>query len=42
MVHVDIDDELYDKIKRIVGLSEGEYPSINFFVNKKIKEIIGE
>jgi len=40
MVTVDIDNEIYNTIKEIVQENNIEYPSINNFVNKALKEKI--
>jgi len=40
MVTVDIDNKLYEEIKEIVQEDNIEYPSINNFVNKALKEKI--
>lgn len=38
MVHIDIEQELYDRIKKFVALNNLEYPSFRNFTNKVLKE----
>jgi len=38
MVNVDIDKELYDKVKLIVNGNKLEYPSVRFFVQRSLLE----
>ena len=38
MVMVDINDEIYNKVKRIFAYNKLDYPSINNFINKVVKE----
>jgi len=37
MVNVDIEEELYEQIKKIVDEMNIEYPSINNFVNRAVR-----
>jgi metal-responsive CopG/Arc/MetJ family transcriptional regulator len=37
---VDIDDKLYDEMKKIISMDSVEYPSMSNFINKAIKEKI--
>lgn len=38
MVIVDIDEELYEKVKPIVEGKKIEYPTLKNFINKAVKE----
>jgi len=42
MVNVDIHEELYKKIKEHIGKNKMKYPSVRFFINNKISEVLEE
>jgi len=40
MVMVDVDEELYASIKKVIGNDRVEYPTLQNFVNKAIRDKI--
>ena len=40
MTLVNLDDELYVKVKEISNWNKVEYPTIRFFINNAVKEAI--
>ena len=40
MVMVDVDEELYSEIKKVVEKDRVEYPTLQNFVNKAIRNLI--
>ena len=39
--NVAIDDELYEEVRKIVENKNIDYPTINNFVNKAVRKLIG-
>ena len=39
--NVAIDDELYEEVRKIVEKKDIDYPTINNFVNKAVRKLIG-
>jgi len=40
MVNVDIHKDVYDKVKEHVSKNKIKYPSVRFFINNKILEVL--